>query len=229
MPAYNAAMFIQDAINSVFNQTYHRFELIVIDDGSTDDTLQIIKQIKDSRIVVIQQENRGVSAARNLGISRANGKYLVFLDADDVMENYTLSTYVKHFDDVDFILGEYAYMGGMMNGKIAHDLRDYPDDRDGLFEKLLSGNYIGIGAVCLRNGLMERYFDESLRFGEDYDLWLRVMRETSRVKLIKKSLYRYRVDEASAYHKKPYQDFVLAEVIGRHMDYNEKAGDVAYH
>jgi len=84
IPAYNASRYIRDSISSVLDQTFSSWELIVVDDGSTDNTAEIIKGfLTDPRIKLLQQKNRGVSAARNAGIQEAKGRYIAFLDADD--------------------------------------------------------------------------------------------------------------------------------------------------
>lgn len=83
IPAYNASRYIEFALKSVFQQTFQDFEVIVVDDGSKDDTYHVLSQINDSRLRIIRQENRGVSAARNRGINEAHGKYIALLDADD--------------------------------------------------------------------------------------------------------------------------------------------------
>ena len=84
MPAYNAERYIADAIRSVLEQTFVDFELLVINDGSTDNTLQIINSFKDQRVAVISQQNKGVSAALNLGLSQARAQYVARFDADDI-------------------------------------------------------------------------------------------------------------------------------------------------
>ncbi len=84
LPAYNAAPFIEEAVNSVLQQTHENWELLIIDDGSTDETSSIIKKyLGDTRVKYYSQVNRGVSAARNLGLVKAVGNYICFLDADD--------------------------------------------------------------------------------------------------------------------------------------------------
>ena len=85
VPCYNASSYIKETINSVLTQTFQNFEILVINDGSTDDSSHIIKTIKDDRIHLIEQENKGVSFSRNKGIALAKGKYVVFLDADDLI------------------------------------------------------------------------------------------------------------------------------------------------
>lgn len=96
LAAYNAAPFIKKSIDSVLTQSYKNFELIIIDDGSTDDTPDICNEyaLKDSRIRVISTQNNGVSSARNLGIRQCSGKYIIFIDADDYMENIIIEQYI---------------------------------------------------------------------------------------------------------------------------------------
>lgn len=83
MPVYNVELFLREAIDSVLNQSFTEFELIIINDGSTDNSSEIIKSYPDNRIKIINQTNKGLSAARNIGISHVSGKYLTFLDSDD--------------------------------------------------------------------------------------------------------------------------------------------------
>lgn len=85
IPAYNAEAFVKEAIESAYNQSYRPIEVIVIDDGSTDNTWKIINAIKEPNLHLIHQENKGVSAARNVGINRSKGEFIKFLDADDLL------------------------------------------------------------------------------------------------------------------------------------------------
>ena len=86
VPIYNSEKYISACIESILHQTYKDFELLLIDDGSTDNTNNIIKKYKDSRIKIYRQENKGTGAARNLGMKHANGNYLTFVDSDDAIE-----------------------------------------------------------------------------------------------------------------------------------------------
>ncbi|NIA10441.1 MAG: glycosyltransferase, partial [Nitrospiraceae bacterium] len=95
IPLYNKAPYIQRALRSVLAQIFQDFEIIVIDDGSTDDGAQIVKSIPDKRIRLIQQENAGVSAARNRGIKEAKGDLIAFLDADDAWKSEFLETILR--------------------------------------------------------------------------------------------------------------------------------------
>ena len=90
IPAYNVEKYIKETIQSVLNQTYDNYEIIVINDGSTDKTEEVIKSIKDKRIKLVNQNNKGVSAARNNGIKHATGDYIIFIDSDDYIEDFAL-------------------------------------------------------------------------------------------------------------------------------------------
>lgn len=97
IPAYNASQYIDFALKSVFNQTFQDYEVVVVDDGSTDDTYQVLSQINDRRLRIIRQENGGECAARNKGIIEAQGKYLAFLDADDAWMDMHLEIAANFF------------------------------------------------------------------------------------------------------------------------------------
>ena len=105
MPAYNAAEYIAEAIESVLLQTFSDFELLIINDGSTDDTANIIRSFSDKRIVLIQQENQGVAAALNNGLLHARAEYIARFDADDICFPERLQIQVQFLDDnMDHVL-----------------------------------------------------------------------------------------------------------------------------
>ncbi|SEL73445.1 Glycosyl transferase family 2 [Butyrivibrio sp. ob235] len=112
IPAYNAEKYIEKCLESVCDQTYKDLQIIVVDDGSKDNTLQLIKQKEqnDSRITVIQKANGGVSSARNMALSLAKGEYVFFLDADDMIELEALETLVSYAGDknADFVSCQYS-------------------------------------------------------------------------------------------------------------------------
>jgi len=213
MPAYNAEKYIIEAINSVLTQRYDNFELIIIDDGSRDNTAKIIKGYKDKRIKYFHQGNKGVSAARNLGIKHSMGEWLAFLDADDIWLPNTLATYAKNLNDFDLIYGEYTYLGGPNDGKVTTDFSTIPTGKDERIKRLIKGNFIGIGGVCMRKSLTNTYFDEKLKFAEDYNLWLQLFMEDIRIKQIRRVLYRYRIHPASALHNTSHQEYLLAKIL----------------
>jgi len=108
IPAYNAENFIEETIQSIYRQTYPDWEMIIVNDGSKDNTLDIINSILDERIKIINQQNAGVAVARNRGLSEAKGEYVVFFDADDVMSDDFLTARVnalKNDATVDYVGG----------------------------------------------------------------------------------------------------------------------------
>jgi glycosyltransferase involved in cell wall biosynthesis len=110
IPLYNKEDFIKDTIKSVLNQTFKDFELIIVDDGSTDESFQIVSRIKDKRINLIKQENKGVSIARNVGVEYAKSKYIALLDADDLWyENhlYELKKQIVLFPEAGLYCNNY--------------------------------------------------------------------------------------------------------------------------
>ena len=106
MPAYNAEKFIDESIMSVINQTFKDFELIIVNDGSIDNTVNIIKKYikKDSRIKVINKKNGGLSDARNVGIKNSNGDYIFFMDSDDCIQEDTLEILYSLQDDKEMTI-----------------------------------------------------------------------------------------------------------------------------
>ena len=107
IPVYNVEKYLGKCIDSILAQTFRDYELILIDDGSLDKSGEICEQyaMKDSRIVVVHQKNGGVSAARNTGIDKAQGRYITFIDSDDSVENNYLSSMYTISEDIDLVIG----------------------------------------------------------------------------------------------------------------------------
>ena len=110
IPVYNVYAYLIECIDSVINQTYMNLEIIMIDDGSNDGSSELCDKIafKDDRIMVIHKENGGLSDARNVGISKANGEFLFFLDSDDILDKNAIKCMVDFCDDndVDIVIGQ---------------------------------------------------------------------------------------------------------------------------
>lgn len=175
IPTFNRGWILAEAIDSVLSQTYAPFELIVVDDGSDDDTAAVLAGF-EGRITVIRQENRGVSAARNAGAAASTGRYLAFLDSDDLWLPEKLAVQVDYLDcrpDAMICQTEEIWI---RNGKRVHPKRRHRKPSGWIFEASLALCLVSPSAVMMRRGLFERYggFDESLPACEDYDLWLRI-------------------------------------------------------
>jgi hypothetical protein len=177
IPCCNQARFLGEAIESVSRQIYPAVELIVVDDGSTDETCEVALGSGVTRLV--RQPNRGLPAARNAGLHRATGEYVVFLDADDRLLPEAVEAGVEHFTrypDSAFVSGHYRYIGE--DGSFRNECPQVAVDRDP-YVTLLRGNYVGAASSAMfRRAILavEGGFDESLRACEDYDLYLRLAR-----------------------------------------------------
>lgn len=175
IPTFNRAEHLRDAIQSVVSQTYSEFELIVVDDGSTDNTEKIVRSFNDERIHYIKQDNRGVSAARNTGIAKARGELIAFLDSDDRWEPGKLKTQKAFFDsnpDAHICQTEETWI---RNGVRVNPKKKHAKPSGWIFKECLPLCCVSPSAVMMRRKVFETIgvFDESLPACEDYDLWLR--------------------------------------------------------
>jgi glycosyltransferase involved in cell wall biosynthesis len=187
IPTYNCGQYIEEAILSVQRQTYPHWECIVVDDGSTDDTCDLVLDYvqKDARISYIRQKNRGLSSARNVGLKSIQGRYVQFLDADDLIEPRKLErqvTFLEKNRDIDIVYSDVRYFKDD-NQKLLYSISD--DNRPWMprvsgrgkeiLEKLIRGNIMVVHAPLLRREIVDSVgsFDENLLRVEDWDYWLR--------------------------------------------------------
>jgi glycosyltransferase involved in cell wall biosynthesis len=175
IPTYNRGWIVRDAIDSVLGQTYADFELIVVDDGSTDRTPQILDAYGD-RLRVIRQANQGVSAARNRGIGDASGPLIALLDSDDIWLPAKLGVQVDFFEKNPAALICQTEEIWIRNGLRVNPGKRHRKPSGMIFERSLELCLVSPSAVMVRRELFEKVglFDESLPACEDYDLWLRV-------------------------------------------------------
>lgn len=177
IPCYNQANYLSEAIESVLSQENVQVELLVVNDGSTDATANVARQYPD--LVYLEQENRGLSAARNTGIRHSQGAYLTFLDADDVLTPGALS----HNLEMLRINPQAAFVSGAhtkVDGRLQQTLEVVEEVvEDAHYLQLLQGNYIGMHATVMYPAwvFLDEMFDESLPACEDYDLYLKLARE----------------------------------------------------
>lgn len=175
IPNYNHAQFLGDAINSVLDQTYTDFEIIVVDDGSKDNSREVIEQFGD-KVRAIYQQNRGLSAARNTGIQAAKGSLIGVLDADDMYEPMFLDTLVNALQsnpDVDGISCGYRFVDEKDQALPQVENRTVASHE--LYTSLLDGNFFVPESILVRIHCYNACgpFDETLRACEDWDMWLR--------------------------------------------------------
>lgn len=168
IPTYNREIFLEKAINSIVNQTYYNWELIIIDDGSTDKTKELVYkfQIKDSRIIYIYQKNQERSAARNNGIKNSKGKYICFLDSDDEFK----PNHLQLFSEAISTLDNAKHMLFSKYISSAKKNKQYNN-----YEKILK-YMIHPQEVCIHKSIFDNEkFDINLNIGEDFDLWIRIV------------------------------------------------------
>lgn len=176
IPAYNAEQTILATINSVFEQTFSDFEIIVINDGSKDKTLEVLQSIKDERLKIFSYENSGVSAARNRGIAHATGDFISFLDADDLWTPDKLELQLAALKAHPEAGVAYSWIYSI-NEK-DELLKPFDPVYEGnVYADLLKANFLTSGSNPLVtktaiNSVGE--FDEKLSGGEDWDYWLRL-------------------------------------------------------
>lgn len=175
IPTYNCGPYIKETLNSVLNQSFSDYEIIVINDGSTDNTDYVLKPYMN-RIVYFSQKNKGVSAARNLGIQNAKGEWIAFLDADDIWERSYLQKQINFLSSnpkVDIICRSMFKCKGSFNNIIGIIGTDFDNSKQRIEELILNGN-IPSAIVAKRGCFEHERFDETLRGDEDIDLLLRL-------------------------------------------------------
>lgn len=198
MPVYNAEKFVRSAIQSILNQTYENFELIVIDDGSTDKSLEIIRSFNDPRIFVTSRENKGLIKSLNEAISYCKGDYIARMDADDISDCNRLMLQLNYFK---------RHKGVAVVGSYIECIDVF--DRHIYFRKTPNSNYVLKGiclfgvpfahpSVMINYKLINEhyYYDENYLHAEDYELWLRLSKNYT-FGMVPKFLLKYRVFESS--------------------------------
>ena len=194
IPAYNSEAFIAEAIESVFAQTVAADEIIVVDDGSTARTADVLQRF-GSRVRLIRQANKGPSAARNRGAAAARGTWLAFIDADDTWLPTKLQRQLEiaSADDVKMVYTDRFNIGdkGALPDVQSQVQRLYRGDV--FLDLLQEGNHISLSSVLIDTQLFQTLggFAEHIRSGEDWDLWIRLA-ERHRIGVVEEPLLRYR-------------------------------------
>jgi glycosyltransferase involved in cell wall biosynthesis len=175
IPTYNRAWVLREAIDSVLAQEFKDFELIVVDDGSTDNTGEILDSYEQD-ILVLRQSNKGVSAARNRGIAAAAGRLIAFLDSDDLWLPRKLSSQVDFFKSNPAAVINQTEEIWVRNGVRVNPKTRHHKFSGMIFERSLALCLVSPSAVMIKKNLFSEVgvFDENLPACEDYDLWLRI-------------------------------------------------------
>lgn len=175
LPTYNREMFLREAISSVLDQTMRGWELVVVDDGSADGTVDFLRKLSDPRLQVIAQENAGVAAARNRGVATSSAPLIAFLDSDDLWLPRKLEAQLAFFErhpDISICQTEELWV---RRGRRVNPARRHRKHSGWIFRECLPRCIVSPSAVMLRRGAFEAMggFDPAFPVCEDYDLWLR--------------------------------------------------------
>lgn len=198
VPIYNSSKYLKECIESILNQTFTDFELLLIDDGSSDNSVQICQLFNDKRIHLFCRKHKGVSETRNFGIKKSKGKYICFIDSDDVIDsNYLSILYSNMNDDIDFVECNFIYLGENYK-KNRLEKMDILSKKD-MFLRLYSEN--GIRTCIIVNKLFQRKLFDDLKFenvcNEDEFIIHKLLSKVNKVKVLSDVLYFYRIQDNS--------------------------------
>lgn len=218
IPVYNAEAYLAENIDSILNQTYKRFELILVDDGSTDKSAQIMKNYseREPRIVALYQENSGAPTARNYGLSVAQGDYIQFIDSDDLMAKQALIKMVTALEETgsDLVIGAYDTVDDkdafikLVPHPISSGSYSVQENRE-TFSLIppMPGNKLFRASVIRDNNLR---FQPSLRQAQDLNFYLKFLFFAEKIVVLDEVVYHYRVRTGSISHT---YSLVILEVI----------------
>ena len=195
MPVYNGAKYLNEAIDSILNQTYSDFEFLIIDDGSTDQSIDLIKTYDDPRIrLIMNKKNIGQSATLNKGLDLAKGEYIARMDQDDISIPERIKKQLKFMENnsnVD-VCGSWLQLFGKYNG-----INELPIDSEKIKVNLLTNQNLAHPTVMIRKSTLVKYdfnYNPNYSIAQDYDLWIR-MSEYCTFFNIPEPLVKYRIHE----------------------------------
>lgn len=220
IPSYNQAEYLEDAIESAYNQTYAAHQIIVIDDGSTDNSLEIAQRYQfqkypmiESPVRVVSQVNKGLASARNTGIMWATGDYCMFLDADDIMEENCLERINQAIlrTNCDVVAPSFRTFGKAEQEVILATAFTMDD--------LKQSNRLGYFSAIKRQTLLELGgYNPRMKWGyEDYDLWFDLFKRGKTLWVIQEPLIRYRLKDKSMIHDaQAHHEECMAQIRTNH-------------
>lgn len=205
VPVYNGEAFIERCIQSVVKMQYENWEMIIVNDGSIDNTMDICqKYITDKRIKLINKKNEGVSVARNTGIVKSTGKYIIFLDSDDFLEENTCTVFNENMKNSDWCIAGYIQHNKNRIGKKLplnqlisnnYTITDFSK----VFANLYLGGFINSPwAKCYKRELITTFFDPELYLGEDLIFNLNYLKNCKKIKNINTTVYNYVIQSAGS-------------------------------
>jgi glycosyltransferase involved in cell wall biosynthesis len=175
IPAFNSSMYISECIDSVLAQSYKNLEIIVVDDGSSDNTESIVKSYNETAIRFFSQRNSGSAIARNFAVEKANGEWLAFIDSDDIWHPEKLTSQFSECFDKYWSHTDYYYLSTLYP-EYTRATDFVPKHSGDVFKQLLLENTIATSTVMIRKEIFEEFggYNPDLKALQDWDLWLRV-------------------------------------------------------
>lgn len=198
VPVHNSAQWIRQTLDSLFTQTYPSFEIILINDASTDNLGEVLNLVHDPRLRVVDiEENIGVSAARNLGIELAMGQFIAFCDADDLCQPQRFErqiTFFDHHSDIGLCGSAFTCFDEQERETVVN-----PESNKDIGVALMKGNCFGLSTIMARATVLKKNrFDETLSVAEDYDLWTRLASSGVMLANLPERLLHYRLHAQQA-------------------------------
>lgn len=227
IPTFNRGNLIENSIKSVLNQTFNKIEILIIDDGSNDNTKDIIKNIDDKRIKYLKlRKNKGACNARNVGIKKAKGEYIAFQDSDDLFYPYKLEKQLKNLinknSSLDFCkikifykdVYYYIIPGNSTEKRIING---------SIFEELIShGNFISTQAILAKKDILQKYmFDPILPRLQDYDLILR-MAQKIKISFTREVLVDIHIQNDSISKSREKLRYTIFRLLNKDYNFNKK-------
>ena len=206
VPIYNSENYISKCIESILSQSYENWELIIVDDGSTDNSYEICNKyaIKDSRIFLYKQNNKGVSSARNVGLSKTTGDYIMFIDSDDYIDEKTFEKCVEKIIKYNVDIVKFNYVKEF---KFLKTRNSFLCKQNVLIEKpflpiinnvFTTDNYCSSCECLVRSEVVkELKFDENIKVGEDFLFFMNTLMKSQSVYIMNDFLYHYRMHNKS--------------------------------
>lgn len=224
LPVYNSSLYLNECIESILNQTYDDFVVYAVDDGSTDDSLEILKQFqkRDSRIKIFSKNNGGVSSARNVALSALDKEtrsinYVLFVDSDDILDKRCLEICSKEMPGVDILIGSFTRFSGnsfypTFNSVKTKQKLNQAELCDRYFHlkkwsKGVTSDYFLCNKCFAYQVIRGVRFNEKLKRAEDQDVMLKLLPNIRDAVLLPENLYFYRVRDNSLSHSEKYEDF----------------------
>jgi glycosyltransferase involved in cell wall biosynthesis len=219
MPVYNQARYIMRAVESVWAQDVPDVEIVIIDDGSTDETGVVLRSLAGKENVrCLTQENAGPAAARNRAIRESRGEWIAFLDGDDYWLAGKLKAQLRVLEERG---GEFAYCGAIIVDDDGRTISTHPAVApDSLLSSLVWGNLISTPTVIVRRSLLDRVglFDEALWTGEDWDLWLRLATHGRGASVTEPLVAVHHTGRAARHHQLDSHEAAIPRILSRFFD-----------